>query len=295
MNNSLISNVKYHVVQSVPSAPGPPQRKGISPGVSDCHQEKSQLKSVKSVSCVTQLFCVNPASNVTNVVPNLPVGARLQKFWESWLNLGAGPKVVQIPKEGYTLPFRIWPKLTRSPTVISCYVNPQRNSYLLEALHQLIDKNAVEPVKNKTSLSFFNRLFLVPKPNNKWHPILDLSHLNPFLKTEIFKMETPETIRTSLQRGEWVTSIDFKDAYFHIPIQEQSRKYLRFHVQGQIYQFKALPFDLSTAPLEFTVVAKEVKLMATFEGIRIHQYLDDWLVRGRSHQVCFRHTQNLVK
>ena len=142
MNNPLISNVKYHVVQSVPSAPGPPQKKGISPGVSDCHQEKSQLKSVKSVSCVTQLFCVNPASNVTNVVPNLPVGARLQKFWESWLNLGAGPKVV-----------RIQPKLTRSPTVISCYVNPQRNSYLLEALHQLIDKNAVEQVKNKTVFS----------------------------------------------------------------------------------------------------------------------------------------------
>ena len=177
----------------VPSAPGLPQRKGISPGVSDCHQEKSQLKSVKSVSCVTQLFCVNPASNVINVVPNLPVGARLQKFWESWLNLGAGPKVVQILKEGYTLPFRIRPKLTRFPTVISCYVNPQRNSYLLEALHQLIDKDAVEQVKNKTSLSFFNRLFLVPKPNNKWRPILDLSHLNPFLKTEKFKMETPET------------------------------------------------------------------------------------------------------
>ena len=92
---------------------------------------------------------------------------------------------------------------------------------------------------------------LVPKPNNKWRPILDLSNLNPFLKVEKFKMKTPETIRTSLQQGEWVTSIDFKDAYFHIPIQEQSRKYLRFFTQGRTYQFKALPFGLSTAPLEF--------------------------------------------
>ena len=108
-------------------------------------------------------------------------------------------------------------------------------------------------------------------------------------------METPETIRTSLQQGEWVTSIDFKDAYFHIPIQEESRKYLRFHVQGQTYQFKALPFGLSTAPLEFTVVAKEVKLMAINKSIRIHQYLDDWLVRARSHQICLQHTQMLVK
>ena len=295
LNTYLDSNVKFHVVPCVPSAPGLPQRKGLSPGVSDCQLEKSQLKSVKSVSCVTQLSCVNPVSNVANVVPNLPVGARLQNFWESWLRLGAGPKVVQTLKEGYTLPFQTRPKLTRSPSVVSCYVNPQRNSYLLEALHQLIDKNAVEVVRNKNSLSFFNRLFLVPKPNNKWRPILDLSHLNLFLKTEKFKMETPETIRTSLQEGEWVTSIDFKDAYFHIPIQEHSRKYLRFHVQGQTYQFKALPFGLSTAPLEFTVVAKEVKLMATFRGIRIHQYLDDWLVRARSHQVCLQHTQELLR
>ena len=124
---------------------------------------------------------------------------------------------------------------------------------------------------------------------------LDLSKLNLVLKVEKFKMETPETIRTSLQQGEWVTSIYFKDSYFHIPIQEQSRKYLRFHVQGQTYQFKALPFRLFTAPMEFTVVAKEVKLMAIHNGIRIHQYLDDWLVRARSHHICLQHTQILVK
>ena len=115
------------------------------------------------------------------------------------------------------------------------------------------------------------------------------------IQIEKFKMETPETIRTFLQQGEWVTSVDFKDAYFHIPIQEQSRKYLRFHVQGRTYQFKALPFGLSTAPMEFTVLAKEVKLMAIHKGIRIHQYLDDWLVRAKSQQICLQHTQSLVK
>ena len=37
-------------------------------------------------------------------------------------------------------------------------------------------------------------------------------------------METPETIRISLQQREWVTSLDFSDAYFHIPIHTGSRK-----------------------------------------------------------------------
>ena len=50
----------------------------------------------------------------------------------------------------------------------------------------------------------------------------------------------------------------------------------------------------STAPLEFTVVTKEVKLMDLQRGIRIHQYLDDWLVRATSHQTCLQHTQTLV-
>ena len=61
-------------------------------------------------------------------------------------------------------------------------------------------------------------------------------------------METPAAIRTSLQQGEWVTSIVFRNAYFHIPIQEQSRKYLRFHVQGRTYQFQgtAIRFVHST-------------------------------------------------
>ena len=208
-------------------------------------------------------------------------------LWGCIISRYTGPKLVQILKGGCTLPFQTWPNLTRSPTIIRCYVNPHRNLYLLEALHQLMEKSSRAGEQSKIS-GFFNWLFLVPKPNNKWRLILDLSNLNQFLKAQKLKMEKLETIRTSLQQGEWVTSI----AYFHIPIQEQSRKYLRFHVQGKMYQFKALTFGLSTAPIEFTVIAKEVKLMAIDRGIRILQY--DWLVRARSHQICLQHIQYLV-
>ena len=135
----------------------------------------------------------------------------------------------------------------------------------------MVNKNAVELVTNQNSLGFYNWLFLVPKPNNQWRPILDLSisTLNTFLNTESFKMETPETIRD-------------------IPIHSQSRKYMHFHLHGRSYQFKALPFSLSTAPMEFTVVTKEVKLMALQRGIGIHQYLDDWLLRPSNLSPAFR-------
>ena len=289
-NSKLTLNVDSHVANAH-IVTGLPQRKGVNPNICQLYTE---IKYVKDISCVGHLPSVKLVTNAQHAVLDPPVGARLNQCWKKWETLGSSPKVVIILREGYTLPFRFRPHLTRSPTVISNYHNPTKQSFLLEALYQLINKNAVETVDNPNSLGFYNRLFLVPKPNNRWRPILDLSTLNTFLNTGSFKMETPKTIRTSLQVGEWVTSIDFKDAYFHIPIHSQSRKYMRFHLQGRSYQFKALPFGLSTAPMVFTVVAKEVKLMALQKGIRIHQYLDDWLVRASTHHTGLQHTQTLV-
>ena len=122
------------------------------------------------------------------------------------------------------------------------------------------------------------------KPHLRWRPVIDLNRLNTFLHIEKFKMETPESIRTSLIPGEWVSSIDLSDTYLHIPIHPNSRKYLRFCYKSQVFQFTSLPFGLATAPQVFTMIVKEVKLMALSRGLRILQYLDDWLIRSQSQE-----------
>ena len=75
--------------------------------------------------------------------------------------------------------------------------------------------------------------------------------------------------------GEWFTSIDIP-AYFHVPIHPQSQKYLRSQTEKGVFQFWALLFGVATAPLEFTRIVKEVKLIAQARNLRIHQYLDDF-------------------
>ena len=72
-----------------------------------------------------------------------------------------------------------------------------------------------------------------------------------FLLVERFKMETPEAIRASLILGEWVLSIDLSDTYLHIPIHPNSRKYIRFCHDSQVFQFTSLPFSLAMAPQVF--------------------------------------------
>ena len=83
------------------------------------------------------------------------------------------------------------------------------------------------------------------------HPIIVLSPLNKFVAKEKFSMECPRTVLLSLQKSDWLTSIDIQDAYFHIPIHKSSRPYLRFQWRGAVYQFRALCFVLSTASFIF--------------------------------------------
>ena len=88
--------------------------------------------------------------------------------------------------------------------------------------------------------------------------------------------------------------VDRPVAYLHIPIHPNSRKYLRFCYKAQVFQFTSLPFGLATAPQVFTMIVKEVKLMALSRGLRIHQYLDDWLIRSQSQEESQRDTQAVV-
>ena len=44
---------------------------------------------MKGVSCVTKLSCIKPVTNVKNIAITLPVGTRLQKFWQIGLVLKA--------------------------------------------------------------------------------------------------------------------------------------------------------------------------------------------------------------
>ena len=51
---------------------------------------------------------------------------------------------------------------------------------------------------------------------------------------------------------------------------------------------------LATAPQVFTMIVKEAKLMALSTGLRLHQYLDDWLIRSQSQKEAQVNTQAVV-
>ena len=79
-------------------------------------------------------------------------------------------------------------------------------------------------------------------------------------------------------RGEWFTSIDLNDTYFHVPIAPHHTQFLRFAFQGRHFQFRVLPFGLSLSPRVFTRCVAAALSPLQSRGMKILPYLDDWLI-----------------
>ena len=90
-----------------------------------------------------------------------------------------------------------------------------------------------------SSPGFYSRLFMVMKASGAWRPIIDLSLLNLRVQKTSFKMETLQSVLLSVQAGDWMVSLDLKDAYLQVPMHPESRKFLRFVACGKVYQFKS--------------------------------------------------------
>ena len=109
-------------------------------------------------------------------------------------------------------------------------------------------------------------------------PILDLRALNQYLKVFNFKMLTSATLLRMIRQGDWFTSIDLKDAYFHVPIYPPHRKFLRFAFRGRMYKYLVLPFGLRLSPRTFVKFTQAAIAPLRQQGIRLCTYLDDWLI-----------------
>ena len=143
------------------------------------------------------------------------------------------------------------------------------------------------------SLGFYSRLFLVPKKTGDLRPVIDLYTLNRHMVVPHFKMETQGSVRSAIRSQEWTVSMDIRDAYLHVPMHLAARKYLCFVVNKKVYQFTCLPFGLATSPRELTKLLRPVVSLLRQQGVKLHVYSDDWLIRADTPEQL--HAQTTIK
>ena len=201
--------------------------------------------------------------------------------------------VVEALRVGYRIPFDRPPPLSERPLSLPAY-SPHsiRGVALNQELQDLLRKGAVEPAPQ--SPGFYSRLFLVKKVSGSWRPIIDLSTLNDYVTSSRFHMETPRSVLNSIRPGDWMISLDLQDAYLQVPVHHDSRRFLRFVVDGKPFQFRVLCFGLTTAPQVFTRIMAPVSAILHRHGVRMLRYLDDWLILASSKIACLQSRDRLL-
>ncbi len=211
----------------------------------------------------------------------------LVRFWGAWLALPNPSRwLLRTIRLGYAIQFTRRPPKYRG--IHSTTVRAADAPILRAEIAVLLAKDAIEPVPPADMRSgFYSPYFVVPKKSGGLRPILDLRVLNRALHRLPFKMLTPKRIFGCVRPRDWFAAIDLKDAYFHVSILPRHRPFLRFAFEGRAYQYKVLPFGLSLSPRVFTKVAEAALVPLREQGVRILNYLDDWLILAQSQdQLC---------
>ncbi|KAL0150698.1 hypothetical protein M9458_054002 [Cirrhinus mrigala] len=259
----LTERAVFHI--SGPSAPGSvPERQDASSG-SDSEPTFASAGTWEE-GCPTAVTSVN--------APLIPLAARLA----AWLELPSPSRwlIRTAPAQVQGHPFHFCADMDAS--------------VLRAEIAVLLAKDAIEPVPPAEMKSgFYSPYFIVPKKSGGLRPILDLRVLNRSLLRLPFKMLTSKRILSCVRHQDWFAAIDLKDAYFHVSILPRHRPFLRFAFEGRAYQYKVLPFGLSLSPRVFTKVAEGALNPLWRKGIRILNYLDDWLIMAHSRDLLCEH------
>jgi hypothetical protein len=213
--------------------------------------------------------------------PQFPVGGRLTQFQEFWVKYCSDQWVVELISLGYAIEFSSTPP--PFSRIRETQVRLSQIPVLENEISKLLKKRAIElvPLGDEKD-GFYSTFFLVPKKSGELRPILNLKPLNRFIHTTKFRMETLTMVTEAVQPGDWLASLDLKDAYFHVPIRPSHVRYLGAKFQGKTYQFRCLPFGISTAPRVFTKVVAPLIALLRMMGIEVFPFLDDLLFKAKS-------------
>ncbi|XP_037298475.1 uncharacterized protein LOC119190519 [Manduca sexta] len=202
-------------------------------------------------------------------------GGCLKRFQNTWA-LFNPPNSIWKLITGLRIPFNKTPPLVLPTSdVLTKYQTPTSQLMSTE-IQNLIQLKVLEPAP--LTPSFISPLFIIPKSNGKSRTIFNLKALNQYMKPRHFHLFHHHQVPNFLQHGDWIVKLDLSQAYYHLPVKDRHRRFLRISYQGQLLQMTCLPYGLAAAPRIFASVTNWTAEILRKKGLRLVVYLDDYLI-----------------
>ena len=112
--------------------------------------------------------------------------------------------------------------------------------------------------------------------------------VNKFTCLDAYPLPNMQSVINNVTQYKWFSSLDLRSAYHQVPLLPEESKYTAFEADGQLYQFKRIPFGLKNAVPCFQRVINDIIAAHGCKGT--FAYLDDITVCGRTKE---EHDENL--
>jgi len=120
-------------------------------------------------------------------------------------------------------------------------------------------------------------IVLAKKKNGSTRICVDYRRLNEKIVKTRYPLPLIEDQLDLLQGAKVYSTLDLKNGFFHVAIEESSRKYTAFIIPNGHYKFLKMPFGLSTSPAYFQKYVNAVFHELTTKKI-VAVYMDDVII-----------------
>lgn len=158
-----------------------------------------------------------------------------------------------------------------NPCQSPMYRYPEHAKMLVsQMLVEMEERGVIEP----SSAAWLSPIVLVNKPDGSKRMCLDFRQVNERLAADLYPLPRLEDLVNVAAGHQYYATLDLKDAYFQIVLDEESRDLTTFSDGISLYRFRRLPFGLSCAPAIFSRKMAEILTPLLREGW-VKNYLDD--------------------
>lgn len=145
----------------------------------------------------------------------------------------------------------------------------------------------------KSKSDFASRVVVTGKKDGTNRICVDFRKLNTMVLKDSFPVPLIDEVLEKLQAAQYFTVMDLENGFFHVPLEEESKKLTAFVVKSGLYEFERAPFGFCNSPAAFIRFISHIFQDLINENI-MEIYVDDIVVYSATAEEGLKRLQKML-
>ena len=225
------------------------------------------------------------------IPPPTKHGGRIQYYLENWQTLTKDQWILDVI-QGKPIEWLETPRQKTEPKELT--FSSEMNAAVDVEIAKMLDMGVIQTCQECPD-QFVSTLFMRPKKDGGWRPIINLKWVNQYLQYLHFKLEGMPDVIDQINKDDFQYKVDLSSAYWTVRLHPKDRKFMRFRWKGVLMEFLVWPFGLGPVPRWWTKLMKPAIALLRKMGAKNVIYMDDIWGGESDLEVSVLHTYLTVE